>query len=161
MHTKNFIGRPNDFAFLVGDWHIDNRRLRQRHVGCDEWDEFPAALHALVMLDGAVSIDETRFPDRGFSGMTVRSLDRQSNQWAIYWINSQDGRLFPAVHGGFDGDRGEFYGEDTDDGRVVQVRFIWTRQSAQAARWEQAFSIEGGAWETNWTMQMRKLAGAL
>jgi hypothetical protein len=157
MTTQRFIGRPHDFDFLIGDWHMDNRRLKQRHVGCEEWDEFPATSHAIVMLDGAVSIDENRFPTQGFAGMTVRSLDRRSNQWAIYWINSNDGRLFPPVHGGWDGDRGEFYGEDTDDGRVVLVRFIWTRTGAQTARWEQAFSLEGRPWETNWVMELRKL----
>ena len=151
-----FIGRPHDFDFLCGHWQLTNRRLRARLAGCTDWDEFPATLDARVLLDGAVSVDETRFPTQGFTGMTLRSLDRATQQWAIYWINSRDGLLTPPVHGGFDGDRGEFFGVDTDAGRAVDVRFIWNR-GVEAARWEQAFALPGsGAWETNWVMEMRR-----
>lgn len=150
-----FIGRPHDFDFLRGGWQLTNRRLRERLTGCTDWDEFPATLRGQTLLDGAVSVDETVFPTRGFTGMTMRSLDRQTQRWAIYWINSGDGRLQPSVHGGFDGDRGEFCGDDTDAGRAVKVRFIWTR-GITAARWEQAFALPGGVWETNWIMDMQK-----
>ena len=66
------------------------------------------------------------------------------------------GQLFPPVHGGFDGDRGEFHGHDEDEGRAVEVRFVWNRLGADAARWEQAFSLDGRAWEVNWMMEMRR-----
>jgi hypothetical protein len=156
MTPTRFIGRPGDFDFLLGHWQVHNRRLRQRHAGCTEWDEFPATSQAWVMLDGAVSIDEMRFPTQGFSGMTLRTLDHATKRWSIYWINSTNGQLFPPVHGGFAGERGEFLGEDSDDGRAVRVRFIWTRLGPDAARWEQAFALEGGAWEDNWVMELRR-----
>lgn len=146
-----FIGQRHDFDFLVGRWHIDNRRLRRRLADSNDWDEFPATLEAFTHLDGQVSVDQTHFPSRGFSGCTVRSLNLATKQWAIYWINSNDGRLFPPVHGGFDGERGEFHGEDEDEGRPVQVRFIWIR-GQDTCHWEQAFSLDGRVWETNWTM---------
>ena len=159
-----FIGRPHDFDFLRGNWQLTNRRLRERLNGCNEWDEFPATLQGQTLLDGAISVDETSFPTRGFAGMTMRSLDRQTNRWAIYWINSGDGRLQPPVHGGFDGDRGEFYGDDTDAGRAVKVRFIWTR-GTETARWEQAFALPAdeaqAGWETNWVMEMRRISASL
>ena len=153
---SDFIGQRHDFDFLVGRWHIDNRRLRKRLADSNDWDEFPATFEAFTHLDGLVSVDETHFPTRGFSGCTVRTLNLSTKQWAIYWINSNDGRLFPPVHGGFDGERGEFYGEDEDDGRPVKVRFIWIR-GQDTAHWEQAFSFDGKVWETNWTMDSRRL----
>jgi hypothetical protein len=158
-NDTRFIGRPHDFDFLCGDWQLTNRCLRARLSGCTEWDEFPATLRGQVLHDGAVSVDETRFTTRGFMGMTLRSLDRRTNRWAIYWINSGDGQLGPPVHGGFDGDRGEFYGDDTDAGRAVKVRFVWSR-GVDTARWEQAFALPGAAsepaWEVNWIMEMKK-----
>ena len=66
------------------------------------------------------------------------------------------GAMDPPVVGGFHGDRGEFYGRDTDAGRPVLVRFIWTRLGPDAARWEQAFSYAGSAWQTNWVMAFRR-----
>ena len=50
-------------------------------------------------------------------------------------------------------DRGEFFGADSDDGRAVRVRFVWTRLDPDAASWAQAFALDGGAWEENWVME--------
>ena len=52
--------------------------------------------------------------------------------------------------GGFSGARGEFYGTDRDGGRPVTVRYAWTKLDRDHARWEQAFSYDGRAWEVNW-----------
>ena len=156
MSSSHFIGRTGDFDFLLGHWQVHNRRLQRRFAGCDTWDEFPATSQAWVMLDGAACIDEMHFPTQGFSGMTLRTLDPATQRWSIYWINSASGQLFPPVQGGFDAERGEFHGEDSDDGRAVRVRFIWTRLGPDAARWEQAFALDGGAWEDNWVMGLRR-----
>jgi hypothetical protein len=160
MSAVRFIGSPHDFDFLVGAWNVTNRRLRRRHEGSSDWDEFAATMHGWSLLDGGVSVDEIHFPAKGFSGSTVRTLDRSEQSWSIYWINSNVGRLFPPVVGGFVGERGEFYGDDTDEGRPVQVRFIWQRGLASGRpRWEQAFSLDGRAWETNWVMEFRRPDG--
>lgn len=160
--TPAFIGRPGDFDFLVGRWAVRNRRLQTRLAGAQDWIEFPAVQRAWSHLQGLVSVDEIDFETLGFSGCTWRSLDLARGQWAIYWINSRSGRVFPPVHGGWAGARGEFYGEDDDDGRPVRVRFVWERLGADAARWTQAFSIDGGrSWEDNWVMEFeRALEGA-
>jgi hypothetical protein len=62
------------------------------------------------------------------------------------------------VYGGFVGDRGELYGEDVDDGRQIQVQFLWTRQGPDAVRWQQAFSLDGRTWETNWVIDHTRVA---
>ena len=156
MSAGDYIGRRGDFDFLVGTWTVRNRRLRRRHEGSSDWDVFDATSQAWTHLDGGVSVDEIRFPAKGFAGCTVRTLDHAARRWSIYWINSNIGQLFPPVHGGFAGDRGEFFGEDTDDGLRVAVRFVWMR-GVDEARWEQAFSLDGRNWETNWVMEFRRL----
>ncbi|MFK3647527.1 hypothetical protein ACI2IY_03690 [Lysobacter enzymogenes] len=146
-------GDVHDFNFFVGDWTFRNRRLKQRWVGSRDWDEFPASLRCESRMGGVVNLDEGVFPTKGWQGMTVRVFNLAEKRWYLYWINSSTGELFPPVAGGFDGDRGEFYGDDTDEGRAIKVRFRWTRMDADHARWEQAFSLDGKAWETNWTME--------
>ena len=43
------------------------------------------------------------------------------------------------------------------DGRPITVRFIWSAITASSARWEQAFSADGGAtWESNWVMEFAR-----
>ena len=31
---------PQDFDFFIGRWQVRHRRLQQRLVGCQVWDEF-------------------------------------------------------------------------------------------------------------------------
>jgi hypothetical protein len=146
-------GDVHDFDFIAGEWTVVNRRLKARGVGSRDWDEFPATHRGALHLDGVANSDEIRFPTQGWSGMTVRAFDLATRRWSIWWIDGKTGTMFPPVVGGFRGDRGEFYGDDTDGGRAVKVRYVWTRLGADAARWEQAFSSDGGStWETNWTM---------
>ena len=41
-----------DFDFLLGRWHVANRRLRRRLAGSDDWEEFAATAVAQPILDG-------------------------------------------------------------------------------------------------------------
>jgi hypothetical protein len=44
------------------------------------------------------------------------------------------------------------------NGQPVKVRFEWGHDSASTARWEQAFSYDGGTtWRTNWIMELTRL----
>lgn len=149
-------GDVHDFDFLAGDWRVAGRRLVRRGAGSDEWYEFPAEHRAALHLGGIANVDEVALPTLGWSGMTVRHFRIADRQWMIRWISSRTGAMDPPVVGGFAGDRGEFYGEDDDEGRPVRVRFVWTRLGPDAARWEQAFSYDGGPWETNWVMEFTR-----
>jgi hypothetical protein len=152
-------GGLHDFDFLAGRWTIVNRRLLRRGVGRDAWEEFPASSEVTLHLGGVVNVDEISFAGKGWSGLTVRIFDRRERQWSIYWVNSTHGRLFPPVVGGFQGDRGEFRGDDEDDSRPVKVLFVWTRHGPDAARWEQSFSYDGGkTWEQNWVMELSRIS---
>ncbi len=155
MTTTPYVGRRHDFEFLVGRWNVLNRRLRRRHEGSSDWDTFTGTSQGWSLLDGGVSVDEIAFPAKGFGGCTVRTLDHATQVWSIYWINSNLGQLFSPVTGGFAGDRGEFYGKDTDEGLPVDVRFIWSR-AAGNVRWEQAFALDGRNWEINWVMEFAR-----
>jgi len=157
-YTLERTGDVHDFDFLAGGrWIMANRRLKLRGVGSQDWDEFPGTSRATLHMGGVVNSDENQFTTKGWTGMTVRLFNTEKRQWAIYWIDSRKGVLFPPVFGGFEGNRGEFYGEDTDDGRPVKARFIWTRLGADTARWEQAFSYDDRTWETNWTIDLKRV----
>ncbi|HZD53094.1 MAG TPA: hypothetical protein VE175_08605, partial [Woeseiaceae bacterium] len=101
--------------------------------------------------DGKATVDELYFPTKGWAGLTVRTFDVEKHQWSIYWVSSATGVMDTPVVGGFHGKHGEFYGEDSDNGRPVKVRFIWHKLDRNHARWEQAFSYDNRTWETNWT----------
>jgi quinol monooxygenase YgiN len=150
-------GARDDFDFIIGDWAVENLRLRERGTASSVWERFPATLHAEHRLGGIVNVDEMQFPAPRPAGMTVRSFDVARRQWSIRWISGRDGLMTPPVTGGFEGDRGTFFGEDRDGERPVKVRFTWTR-GAERARWEQAFSYDDETWETNWIMDFTRAA---
>ena len=142
----------NDFDFLVGSWNVHNRRLAKRLVGSDEWVEFTVPATNWSLFDGMANLDEMVLPD-GTKGLTLRLLDRATGTWSLYWASSATGRLFPPVVGSFTDGRGVFYGDDTEAGTPVRVRFVWSDITPNSARWEQAFSVDGGhSWEVNWVM---------
>lgn len=144
-------GDVHDFDYFAGAWTTQQHRLKARGAGSHDWDDFPSTLCMNPYLGSVVDVDELYFPTKGWSGVTVRSFDLAKRQWSIYWISSKTGLLGAPQVGGFHGDRGEFYGSDDDDGRPVTVRYAWTKLDHDHAHWEQAFSYDGKAWETNWT----------
>ncbi|MFK0096789.1 hypothetical protein [Streptomyces sp. NPDC091040] len=152
----------NDFDFLTGTWDVANRRLTAPLTsGPATWEEFPGTTTGWRFFDGAGNFDEISFPTLGRRGATLRLFDRETRQWSLSWADSRTGRLFPPVTGRFTGDRGDFYGDDTHEGRPVRVHFVWHLLGPDAARWEQEFSADGGAsWELNWTMDFTRTGGA-
>lgn len=152
-------GQVTDFDFLLGNWTVENRRLKRRHVGSNDWDVFPATQHFWKLLGGVMNVDEFICPARGFSGASIRTLDLASRRWSIYWVNSASGIMFPPVYGQFCDGQGVFYGTDEDDGVHVDVRFTWSFQPDGRPLWSQAYSTDVGSnWETNWTMDFTRVS---
>jgi hypothetical protein len=155
-YTTTRTGTAHDFDYFEGAWTTRQRRLKARGVGSTDWEEFPATLCMSLYLGGIATVDELYMPTKQRSGLTLRTFDLQKRQWSIYWVNSATGKLEPPVVGGFEDGHGEFYGEDTDSGRPVKVRYSWNEIDRDRARWEQAFSYDGRAWETNWTAEFTR-----
>ena len=149
----------SDFDFWFGSWDVRNRWLKRRLAGSDDWEEFPATVVARPLLDGVGNEDEFRTDHAGgFIGMSFRFFDPERRRWSIYWADSRrPGELDPPVFGTFSGDVGIFEGEDVWNGRPILVRFTWSGITTESARWEQAFSDDGGReWETNWVMDFTR-----
>ena len=149
----------HDFDFWFGRWHVDNERLVARLQDCLEWERFEAVSFAWPILGGLGNMDDFVAPEwkPGYTGMTLRLFNPATRQWSIYWMDSISGRLEPPVVGTFKNGVGTFFGTDTLRGQPIEVRFIWSEITATSARWEQAFSPDGGrTWETNWVMRMRR-----
>lgn len=151
------MSSPHDFDFFHGDWQVLNRRRTDFLDPEGSWEEFTGTSRCWPLFDGAANLDEIDMPHLAAKGATLRLFDRASGQWSLNWASSRTGTLFPPVFGGFTDGRGEFYGDDTHDGKDVRVRFVWSDVSATGARWEQAFSLDGGdTWLTNWVMEFSR-----
>jgi hypothetical protein len=149
---------PHDFDFLVGDWHIANRRLSKPLDNRTDWDEFPATLTCRHLIGGVANVDEMFVPERGFNGMSLRTFDLDRQEWSIFWVNDRNGRLdLPPVVGVFTAGVGTFTCDDTYEGAPIRVRYTWSDITPTSAHWDQAFSADGGqTWETNWSMELTR-----
>ncbi|MCL2733855.1 MAG: hypothetical protein FWE15_28070 [Actinomycetia bacterium] len=147
----------NDFDFLIGTWDVANRWRTDFLDEASDWEEFPGSSSCSGHFDGAANFDEIAFPTKGFSGLTLRLYDPEREEWSLYWASKRTGTLFPPVTGRFTDGRGVFLGDDTHDGKPIRARFVWSGVTATTARWEQAFSQDGGAtWVTNWIMEFTR-----
>jgi hypothetical protein len=150
-------GNANDFDFLIGDWRVAHRRLKDRLVGSSAWEEFGGTCIVQKILGGQGNVDDNLIdlPDGAYRAATLRAFDAATRRWTIWWLDARTPSvLAPPMVGGFDGSVGIFHGDDQWQSRPLRVRFLWTRTAAGGPRWEQAFSLDAGAsWESNWVME--------
>jgi hypothetical protein len=154
-------GSSNDFDFEFGAWRVQHRRLRERLVGCTDWEEFPGTSETRPVLGGHGNIEDNVLHLAGgtIRAIAIRSLDPGARTWAIWWLSTTDPhRLDVPVIGRFDAGVGTFLADEVIGGVPVKVRFLWLRTDTGSPRWEQAMSTDGGAtWETNWTMEFTRV----
>ncbi len=90
-------------------------------------------------------------PAGRIEGLSLRLYNPQSRQWSLNFANINDGTLSPPTIGEFKDGRGEFYNQETYNGRAILVRFVITKITQDQYRFEQSFSDDGGkTWEVNW-----------
>ncbi len=142
------------FDFLFGKWRVEHRQLKQRSVGSDNWNAYEGTCECQPRLDGTANIEEHHFTGRGGDkGIALRLFDPATGAWSVYWVSGRDGLLSAPVVGTFDGAGCVLEGDDTDGGRPIRQRYIWSRTHTDTPRWEQAYSYDGGkTWELNWVM---------
>jgi len=151
---------PLDWDFLVGQWNVRHRRLRQRLVGNKDWDEFDGTLVNWPVLGGHGNVGDNvmHLPGETVRGVSIRTLDPTTRQWSSWWLDTRTpAEIAAPLRGGFVGDTGRLAGDGSYEGRPVKTRVTWSRITERSARWEQASSANGGAtWETNWISEFRR-----
>jgi hypothetical protein len=144
----------HDFDFELGSWKIHLKRLLHPLAGSTTWVEFDGTSVTRKVWDGRADLEEfeTDSPVGGhIEGLTLRLYNPQTHQWSLYWANSKNGAIEPPQVGQFKNGRGEFYGQDTLNGKLIFVRFIWSGTNTTSPHFEQSFSDDGGkTWEVNW-----------
>src|SRR5215472_12141019 len=143
----------HDFDFLIGSWKIHLKRRLHPLTGSNTWVEFDGTDVVRKVWDGA-NLDEfeTDSPSGHIEGLTLRTYNPQTHQWSLYWANRKDGSMSisPQI-GEFKDGRGEFYAQDTLNGKLIYVRYAWSNTATDIPHFEQSFSNDGGkTWEVNW-----------
>src|SRR5688500_4176626 len=150
----------HDFDWELGSWRSDVRVLADPLSGTEEWLRFSGTSAVRPLMDGRANVVELDISGEAgrIEGLNVRLYEPQADRWSSTFVNMRDGLLTSSVYGGFHDGVGEFYGKDQLDGRPIEVRFLIFRQGPNKARFEQAYSDDGGAtWETNWIAVDRRM----
>jgi hypothetical protein len=143
-----------DFNWEIGTWRSTVQVLADPLSETpDEWLEFAGTSTVRPLMDRRANVVEFEVsgPNGRIDALNLRLYEPQAQRWSLTFVNMRDGLLTPAVYGGFRDGVGEFYGDDRLGDRPIKVRFLIVRVSQDEARFEQAFSADGGTtWETNW-----------
>jgi len=143
----------HDFDFEIGAWktHL-SRRLRPL-TGSTTWVEYEGTSVVSKVWNGRANLVELQAdgPAGHIEALSLRLYNPESRQWSLNFSNSAGGTLSPPTIGEFKNGRGEFFSQETLNGRAIFVRFVISDITPNSCRFEQAFSDDGGkTWEVNW-----------
>ena len=143
----------SDFDFEIGTWKTHLRRLLRPLTGSTTWVEYDGTTVVRKVWNGRANLVElvADGPAGHLEALSLRLYNPQSRQWSLNFANSTSGTLATPTIGEFRNGRGEFYDQETLNGRAIFVRFLILPITPDSIRFEQSFSADGGkTWETNW-----------
>src|SRR4026209_15680 len=136
----------HDFDFEIGTWKTSLRRLQRPLSGSTSWLEYEGTTVVSKVLDGRANLVELKVngPAGGLEGLSLRLYNPESRQWSLNFANVKNGQLTTPSIGEFRNGRGEFYNQDTYNGRAILVRFVITKITDDSYRFGQSFSEDFG-----------------
>ncbi len=143
----------HDFDFEIGAWKTHLKRLQRPLTGSTTWVEYEGTTVVRKVWAGRANLVEldVKGPAGRIEGLSLRLYNPQSRQWSLNFANSASGTLTVPSIGSFKNGRGEFFAQETLNGRAIFVRFVISDITPNSCRFEQAFSDDGGkTWEVNW-----------
>ena len=153
QHTPAERDGQHDFDFEIGTWKTHLKRLLHPLTGSTTWVEYEGISVVRKVWNGRANLLELEAdgPRGHFEGLNLRLYNPQSHQWSLNFSNSSGGTLSQPTIGEFKDGRGEFFDQETLNGRAIYVRFAISDITPDSCRFEQAFSDDGGkTWEVNW-----------
>jgi hypothetical protein len=143
----------HDFDFEIGTWKTHLSRLLDPLTGSTTWVEYEGITAVRKVWNGRANLVELEVdgPQGHIEALSLRLYNPQSHQWSLNFANSNGGSLSQPTIGEFKNGRGEFFDQETLNGRAILVRFVISDIAPDSCRFEQAFSGDGGkTWEVNW-----------
>jgi hypothetical protein len=154
-----FPDGQHDFDFDFGKWKTHSSRLLHPLTGTNDWIDMDGTTEVRKIWEGRANLAE--FKADGPSGhlelLSLRTYNPTSRQWSLAFATPTVGILGVPSVGQFNHGRGDFYDQESINGKSVLVRFSIWAITANTAQSEQAFSDDGGkTWEINWINRYRR-----
>jgi hypothetical protein len=152
-----------DFDFEIGTWKTRLSRLLHPLTGSTTWVRYEGTSVVRKVWNGRANLVELQAngPAGHIQALSLRLYNPESRQWSLNFANSRSGTMAVPSIGKFSGDRGEFFSDESLDGRAILVRFVISVITPDSCRFEQSFSADGGkTWELNWIAIDTRVKGA-
>jgi hypothetical protein len=143
----------HDFDFEIGTWRTHVSKLLHPLSGSTAWAQYDGTTVVTKVWNGRANLVELEVdgPQGHLELLSLRLYDPEARQWSLNVASSRGGTLGVPTVGEFKQGRGEFFDQETFDGRAILVRFVIGPIAANTCHFEQAFSDDGGrTWEVNW-----------
>src|SRR5258708_4572819 len=126
QHTPTERDGQHDFDFEIGTWKTHLRRLVHPLTGSTTWVEYEGTSVVRKVWDGRANLVELEAdgPAGHFEGLNLRLYNPESHQWSLNFANSNGGTVSQPMIGEFKNGRGEFFDQETLNGRPILVRFV-------------------------------------
>jgi len=138
----------HDFDSLAGAWKCHTKYRAHPFAASDPWVEYDGTENFRKLWDGAMLELSERPGAKGPVGLMLYTYNPPSHQWSVYFASSKDGKVSPPNVGEFRNGRGEFFAQDTLNGKSMLNRYIWSQIASSSPRYEESWSNDGGrTWE--------------
>ncbi len=154
----------HDFDPILGSWKFELKRRMHPMTGSNTWVDLSGTGVCYKIWDGRAQLDTVELDGSTghIEGLTLRLYDPTSREWRLYWANSRIGILDPPQVGKFKDGHGDFYTQDTINGKTLLIRYDWTKLTTSAPHFEQSFSDDGGkTWEVNFITDQTRVGDAV
>ena len=151
--TQSLRDGRHDFDFEIGVWKTHLKRRLHPLTGSTIWSEYDGTTTVRKVWNGLSNLVELEVdgPQGHIEALSLRLYNPDSHQWSLNFANSAGSTLGTPTVGEFKNGRGEFYDQETLNGRAILVRFVISEITPTSCHFEQAFSADGGqSWEVNW-----------
>jgi len=140
-------GRRARFRLRAGQLESPRRTAREPSGQLDHVEALGRGLPRAESLERKSQSRRARSrrPLRPYRVPSLRLYDPRSRQWSLHYASSTNGGLTTPSIGEFRDGRGEFYDQETYEGRAILVRGILTHSGPDSAHFEQSFSADGAA----------------
>jgi hypothetical protein len=152
----------HDFDFEIGIWKTHLKRLVHPLTGSTTWMEYEGTTVVRKVWNGRANLVELEVdaPQSHIEALSLRLYDPDSHQWSLNFASRGGGALGVPTVGKFKDGRGEFFDQETLNGRAIYVRFVISDITPNSCRFEQAFSDDGAkTWEVNWVATDTRVGG--
>jgi hypothetical protein len=147
------VGPEHDFDFNMGRWKTRIRAVLDPLSSPGVWSNLQGTHVVYRVWDDWADIGQLEVdgPRGHIEDLALRTYDRKTHQWRVYFANSKSGTLDPPMIGEFKAHVGTFIGLDDMNGTTVLIRNVWSGITSRSCRQEWAVSADGGkTWVPTW-----------